>query len=196
MPSLETAGQSDDVAGRAGTGRAGLVVAALVGAAVSVSLGVYGRVHDATGDQITSFGFPTLLAAKAWLATGAATLALAQVVSALWMWGRLPGAGRAPAWAAAAHRWTGTVAFLLTLPVAYHCLWSLGVQTTTTRVLLHSLFGCAFYGAFASKMLLLRTRHLAPAVVPIAGGSLVTLLVGLWLTSSYWFFTTIGFPGL
>lgn len=173
-----------------------LAAAAAVGAAVSLALGTYGRAHAPTGERITTFGFPTMLAAKAWLATGAFGLALAQLTTALWMWGRLPRAGSAPAWAAAAHRWTGTVAFVLTLPIAYHCLWSLGVQTTSTRVLVHSLFGCVFYGAFGSKLLLLRTRHLPGAVLPIAGGALVALLTGLWLTSSYWFFTTVGFPGV
>jgi hypothetical protein len=33
-----------------------------------------------------------------------------------------------PAWLGTAHRLTGTLAFLLTLPVAYHCLWALGFQ--------------------------------------------------------------------
>jgi hypothetical protein len=133
---------------------------------------------------------------KAWLATGAATLAVVQLASALWLYGRLPGAPTpAPAAVAAAHRWTGTVAFLLTLPVAYHCLWSLGVQDTNTRVLLHSILGCAFYGAFTAKMLGLRSHRLPAWGIPLLGGALVALLTAIWLTSSLWFFTTVGFPG-
>lgn len=126
---------------------------------------------------------------KAWFATAAFGLALVQLISALWIWGRLPGVGQAPVQVAVAHRWTGTVAFLLTLPVAYHCLWALGFQETTNRVLAHSLLGCGFYGAMTTKLLLLRSRRLPGWVLPLAGGSLVATLTGLWFTSSYWYFT-------
>ncbi len=173
-----------------------LLTAVAIGAAVSVALGVYGRVHIPTGDAITTFGFPAVLPMKAWLATAAFVLALAQLASALWMWGRLPGAGRAPGWLPTAHRWTGTAAFFVSLPVAYHCLWALGFQDTTTRVLVHSLLGCAFYGALTTKLLVLRSDRMPRWAVPVAGGSLVLLLTGLWLTSALWFFTTVGFPGV
>ena len=172
-----------------------VIVAAAVGGALALSLGVYGRIHTPTGDTIWDFGFPSLLAMKSWFTTVAFVLGIAQVASAAWMWGRLPGLGSAPAGTAAAHRWLGTVAFLFTLPVAYHCLWALGFQDTTTRVLLHSLFGCAFYGALATKLLVLRVERLPGWGLPAAGGLLFALLAGLWLTSSLWFFTTIGFPG-
>jgi hypothetical protein len=176
----------------AGRGVLSLLAAAAIGAGVAVALGSYGRVHAATGEAITTFGFPAVLPMKAWFATVAATLALAQLASALWMWGRLPGFGSpAPQAVAATHRWTGTAAFLVTLPVAYHCLWSLGFQTANARVLVHSILGCAFYGAFTTKMLLLRSRHLPGWTLPVAGGALVALLCGLWLTSSLWFFTTV-----
>jgi hypothetical protein len=174
--------------------RAGLLTAAAAGAAVSISVGVYGHVHDPTGDAIATFGFPSVLVMKAWLATGAFTLAMLQLLSALWLYGRLP-FGRPPAWLGAAHRWSGTTAFLLSLPVAYHCLWSLGFQDTSARVLAHSLFGCAFYGALTTKLLVLRVDDAPRWALPVAGGSLVVLLSGLWLTSSLWFFTHVGFPG-
>jgi hypothetical protein len=174
--------------------RAALLSAAAAGAAVSMSLGVYAHVHEPTGGAITTFGFPSFLVMKAWLATGAASLALAQLVSALWMYGRLP-FGRPPAWLGFVHRWSGTAAFLISLPVAYHCLWSLGFEDTDARVLAHSLFGCAFYGAFTTKLLVLRVDHAPSWALPVAGASLVTLLTGVWLTSSYWFFTNVGFPG-
>jgi Family of unknown function (DUF6529) len=51
-----------------------LVIAAAIGAAVSVSLGVYGRVHDPTGEQIAHFGFASTLSMKAWLGTGSPSL--------------------------------------------------------------------------------------------------------------------------
>lgn len=170
-----------------------LAVAAAVGAAVALSLGVYAQVHTPTGRGITSLGFSAVLPMKAWLTTGAAVLALVQVTSALWLWGRLPVLGPAASWVAPAHRWSGTTAFLLTLPVAYHCLWSLGFRDTDTRVLVHSVLGCAFYGAFATKMLALKSRRMPGWALPAAGGLLVAVLTGIWLTSSLWFFDTFGF---
>lgn len=179
-----------------GTSVTPLLVAAAIGGAVALALGTYGRVHTPTGQGIVTFGFPAVLPMKAWLGTGAAALALAQLISALWMWGRLPGVGPAPAGVAAAHRWLGTAAFVLTLPVAYHCLWSLGFQQSTTRVLAHSLLGCLFYGAFTTKMLVLHSHHVPKATLPVLGGTLVALLTGIWFTSSLWFFTNVGFPGV
>jgi hypothetical protein len=173
-----------------------LLAAAAAGAAVALALGTYGRVHSPTGGSITTFGFPTVLSMKAWFATGAFVLALAQMTSALAMWGHLPGVRTAPEWLRPVHRWTGTTAFVVSLPVAYHCLWSLGFQDTDTRVLVHSLVGCAFYGAFTTKMLALRIDRLPGLALPILGGLLVAGLSVMWLTSSLWFFTNVGFPGV
>ncbi len=173
-----------------------LLVAAAIGGAVALSLGVYGRVHTPTRELIYDFGFSSTLAMKAWFTTVAAALGLLQAASAAWLWGRLPGFGAAPGWLGPAHRWIGTVAFFFTLPVAYHCLWALGFQTTTTRVLAHSLLGCAFYGALTTKLLVLRFDRLPGWSLPVVGGTLFALLTGVWLTSSLWYFTTIGFPAL
>ena len=175
--------------------RAGLISAALAGGAVSVAIGVYGRVHHPTGRAITSLGFPSLLSMKAWLATAVIALAVFQVVSASWLYGRLP-LGDPPAWLGTVHRWSGTTAFLTSLPVAYHCLWSLGFQATSARVLIHSMLGCALYGAIATKLLVLRLDDAPVWVLPVAGGLVATVLVGLWLTSALWLFTTVGFPAL
>lgn len=174
---------------------AALLAAVAVGAAVSISLGVYATTHDPTGEAITTFGFPRVLPMKAWFTSGAAALAIGQVATALWMWGRLPGVSRpAPTWAANGHRWFGTLAFVLTLPVAFHCLWSLGFQDTTIRVAAHSLLGTAFFGVFTTKMLALRSERIPARTLPIVGGLLATLLVAIWWTSSFWFFTNVGFP--
>jgi hypothetical protein len=62
------------------------------------------------------------------------------------MYGRIP--VRAPSWIGALHRWSGRAAVLLTVPVAVHCLYALGFEGGEPRVLVHSLFGCFFYGAF------------------------------------------------
>jgi len=176
------------------TGRRALIVSAAVGGAVALGLGTYGRIHQPTGAGIFTLGFPAVLPMKVWLTTGAFGLGLGQIVSALWMWGRLPGLGPAPRWVSSAHRGTGTLAFLVTLPVAYHCLWALGFQATSTRTLTHSLLGCAFYGVFTTKMLGLRSQRFPKWAIPVLGGLLVTVLTGLWLTSSLWFFTNQGFP--
>ncbi|HEX6886538.1 MAG TPA: DUF6529 family protein [Candidatus Nanopelagicales bacterium] len=78
--------------------------------------------------------------------------------------------------------------------LAFQCLWSLGFQTYGTRVLLHSLAGCAFYGVLVTKLLALRTRRLPTWAIPVLGGARFTVLVALWLTSSLWYFTH-GSPG-
>jgi len=177
------------------SGMSALLGAAAIGAAVSISLGVYAATHTPTGDAIATFGFPRVLPMKAWLTTGAAILVIAQVATAMWMWGRLPGVSRpAPAWAVHGHRWFGTLAFLLTLPVAYHCLWALGFQDTTARVFAHSLLGTAFYGVFTTKMLVLRSDRVPARTLPLVGALLATILVAIWFTSSLWFFTNVGFP--
>jgi hypothetical protein len=169
-----------------------LLAAAAAGGAVSVALGAYGRLHEPTGGTITTFGFPSVLSMKAWLATIAFGLVAVQLLSALAMFGRLPGVKRPPAWIAPIHRWSGTAAFVVSLPVAYHCLWALGFQDGDGRQLAHSLFGTAFYGAFATKLLALRIDPLPKWALPVVGGLLVTLLTAIWLTSALWFFDTYG----
>ena len=166
------------------------------GGAVSLTIGVYAKVHTPTGRGIFAFGFPAVLPMKAWFTTAALALVIVQVATAFRMYGRLRIPRAMPDWFPALHRWSGTVAFLLTLPVAYHCLWALGFQSFTTRQLVHSILGCAFYGAFTTKMLALRSNRLHGWTLPIVGGLLVALLTGLWLTSSLWFFTNVGFPGV
>jgi hypothetical protein len=78
--------------------------------------------------------------------------------------------------------------------VAFHCIWALGFATGETRVLIHSIGGCAFYGAYSAKMLGLRTKGLPGWVLPVLGGAVLTSLVVLWLTASLWFFTRSGVP--
>lgn len=172
-----------------------LVVPALVGAAVAIGLGVYGNVHDPTGQSILGNGlfFSATLNMKAWLATAVVLLACLQVFTALWMYGRLP-FNSSPSRLVAAHRISGTLAFGLSLPVVYHCLWALGFQDVDTRVLAHSLAGCFFYGAFTAKMLWLKVAGLPGLVLPLVGGAVFTSLVAIWLTSSFWFFDNFGFP--
>jgi hypothetical protein len=176
------------------TSRAGLATALLVGAGVAVVLGAYAGLHDPAGRPLVSFGFSGMLQMKAWLASAAAALLLVQLVTALWMWGRLPAARPAPDWVGPAHRWSGSVAFVLTLPPAVHCLWALGFAGGSPRVLVHSLVGCLFYGAYAAKMIGLRSRNLPGWGLPVLGGLVLTLLTLIWLTSALWFFSRSGLP--
>ncbi|GLI00752.1 hypothetical protein Pa4123_60280 [Phytohabitans aurantiacus] len=168
-----------------------LLVPLLIGSAVAVALGVYGRLHTPTGIAVSVAGFSSPQTVKVWLASGATLFALIQLFSALVMYGKIRWTS-APQWIAAAHRWSGRVAFLLSIPVAVHCLYALGVQSYDMRVLVHSVVGCLFFGAFTVKMLLLTRRGLPGWVLPLAGGVVFTALVTMWLTSSLWFFTTVG----
>ncbi len=173
-----------------------LALALLLGALVALSLGVYGSIHDPTGRSLISLFFTATINLKIWLATVAVSLALFQVLSAARFYGRL-GRGHGPAWLGRAHRASGTLAFFITIPVAYHCLWALGFQASgEPRVLLHGLLGCLFFGALAAKVLLVRSRGLPGWALPVAGGTLFTALVGVWLSSAFWFFTTVEFPGI
>jgi len=167
--------------------------AAGIGAGIAVLVGVYGQVHDPSGQPTLTWFFTSTLHFKVWLTTAAFVLAVAQVLGGLWMFGRLP-FGAAPSWVGPAHRITGSLALLATLPVAYHCLWSLGFNpgSDTGRQFWHSVFGCVFYGAFATKVLVVRSHRMPGWVLPLVGGLLFAVLVLIWLTSSLWFFRTIG----
>jgi len=171
-----------------------LLWAAGLGAAVSLTLGVYGQVHDPSRRLSISLFFSSTLGMKVWLATFALGFAVAQVLSALWLYGRLGIA--VPPWLPDAHRISGRLAFLISLPVAYHCLWSLGFQSYSGRVLAHSLLGCAFYGAFAAKVVIVRSKGLPGVALPIAGALTFSVLVAVWMTSALWFIGQNGFPSL
>jgi Family of unknown function (DUF6529) len=172
-----------------------LLLAAGIGAAVALTLGVYGHVHDPSQKLVFTLGLSSTIAMKVFLATIALGFAVVQLSSGAWVYGKLPWA--APRWAGTAHRISGRLAFLLSLPVAYHCLWSLGFQDSTTRVLVHSLAGCVFYGAFAAKVTIVRSKGLPGAALPIAGGLVFATLVLVWYTSALWFIENRGgFPAL
>jgi hypothetical protein len=79
------------------------------------------------------------------------------------------------------------------LPVVFHCVFILGFQTASTRVAIHSIVGSFFYGLFAAKVLFVRDHAYPSWVLPLAGGSLFLVLATLWLTSGYWYYTTVRF---
>jgi Family of unknown function (DUF6529) len=164
-----------------------VVIAFAVGTAVSIGLGVYGRLHTPTGHAVNIAGFSSGAAAKAFLASIAMALGIVQIITAMGIYGRIPLRGP---WVGAVHRWSGRLAVLISVPVAVHCLYALGFQAFDGRVIAHSIFGCFFYGAFVFKMLIL-TRDDSPKwALPLAGGLVLSGLTALWMTGVFYFLVT------
>lgn len=170
------------------TGNGKLVVPVLAGALVSVLLGVYGANHKGKSIVFEISGFENLARAKTWLALLAGVLALVQLVSALIMWGKIKGVN--PPWIGGLHRWSGRIAFWTAVVVGVFCLYGIGFQTFDTRVWLHSLLGCLFFGVFVVKMLVLTKSGLKGWVLPVVGGIVFTVLVVVVVTSAGWYVTT------
>jgi Family of unknown function (DUF6529) len=171
-----------------------------VGAVVALLVGVFGRVHDPTLEGTTTLGYPTVLAMKTVVATVIGVLVVIQAVTALWIYGKL--GIRTPSWLGTAHRATGATALVLTLFVAYHCLWSLGLEVgrlpdgekVSTRTFVHGLLGCAVLGAIVVKIVAVRSRRAPGWFLPVAGGLLFSLLVLAILTSAAWYIGARGWP--
>jgi mono/diheme cytochrome c family protein len=163
------------------------LVAPLVAFAVgSLTAGLLAA-HDTRSKGYFRLFFSDPIHLKAGFATAAAVLACFQVFTAAWIFRRLPWSR--PAWVNPVHRWSGRLAFVCTLPVAYHCIFKLGFQHPSTRVLAHSLLGCAVYGAFAAKVTIVRLHRFPRFVLPLAGGLLFALLIGVWWTSAVWLYS-------
>jgi len=175
--------------------RARLALAGGLAVAVAVAVYAVSRVHS-PDYTMGLFGRSGLagIRLKAQLATGILGLAVAQLGSALWMYRRLPRAGAPPRPVPMLHRLGGATAFLLSLPVAVHCVLAYGVQLSSPRVAVHSLAGCFFYGAFAAKVLVVRSRRLPRWALPVAGGLLVTLIIVLWYSAALWYFAGFQLP--
>jgi uncharacterized protein DUF6529 len=131
-----------------------LLIAAGLGAAVAIALGVYGRVHDPSEDLVFTLFFSSTIGMKVWFGTVALAFAVVQIVTALWL------------------------------------------SDTDTRVLVHSMAGCAVYGAFAAKVTIVRSKGLPGAALPVAGGLMFAVLVLAWYTSALWFINEQGWPDL
>ncbi len=168
-----------------------------VGVALAVTAAVYLATQAITPDLNTSlFGQRAMdtIALKSWLATGVLALVAFQLYSALWIYGRMP--WRKPPWLGRAHRASGYAAIVLSLPIAYHCLFAYGFHDFDRRTVVHSVAGCFFYGAFAAKVIVVRSRRLPGWALPVAGGTMVTLVVVLWYSAALWYFNGFDAPGL
>jgi hypothetical protein len=176
------------------------LVAFAAGAAVAVVIGVFGRVHDPTTDGTTALGFHTVIQMKVVVTTLIGVLVLGQGLGALVMYGKLP--ITAPPWLGKAHRASGTVALLLAVFVAYHCLWALGLEyghfddgeKVGARTVVHGVLGCAVFGAAIVKIAAVRAKRAPSWFLPLAGALLFTLFVAVVLTSSVWYYANYGWP--
>jgi hypothetical protein len=149
---------------------------------------------SSTYTSVVTAVFSSTIAGKVWFASAAGLLALVQVVTAARIFGKLRGFVPATVFGIAVgsvHRWSGRLAFLCTLPVAFHCVFLIGFQTANARVLAHSVLGSFFYGFFAVKVFVVREHSLPGWALPVAGGTLFAMLTALWLTSSFWYFTNV-----
>ena len=142
------------------TGSGRLLVAGAVGAAVALALGIYANAHSPASDLSITLGFTDTITMKVWLATFASLFAF--VAAAV---------GTVDLWAAPARRRAAVdrqrapdfrpagvpdqPAGGLPLPVPARVS-----RHQSPRVLAHSLFGCLFYGAFAAKVLVVRSHSL------------------------------------
>jgi uncharacterized protein DUF6529 len=154
---------------------------------------VLASVNSTYTDVITSV-FSSTIAGKAWFATAAVVLGVVQVSTGARIFGKLQRLVRIPRpHVNRLHRWSGRLAFVCTLPVAFHCIFILGFQTVTTRVLVHSILGSFVYGVFAVKIFFVRERAASGWTLPLAGGAMFAALVALWATSALWYFTHIRF---
>ncbi|WP_203716016.1 DUF6529 family protein [Asanoa siamensis] len=169
-----------------------LVVPLLIGAAVAVALGVFGSVHEPTGEVPWQRPFPSIYAMKVWFSLGVLLLAALQLCTALWMYGRL--GLRARPWLGPVHRASGYLAFVVSLPVAAACLWAMGFQSYDARVLTHSILGTMVYGAFVAKVIVVHSRRLPGWAIPAVGGLLLATVVGVTASSALWWIATFGLP--
>jgi mono/diheme cytochrome c family protein len=142
--------------------------------------------HDPRSKGYFRLFFSDPIHLKAGFATAAVVLACFQLFTAAWIFRKLP--WEKPAWVNPVHRWSGRLAFAFTLPVAYHCIFKLGFRDPDTRVFAHSLLGCGFYGAYAAKVTIVRLHRFPRPVLPVAGGLLFAVLIGVWYSSALWLY--------
>ncbi|EGX56800.1 hypothetical protein SZN_26039 [Streptomyces zinciresistens K42] len=173
----------------------GLVVAVPV--AVAAAIWLTGR-HQSPQYGTGLFGAQGAAAVtlKARLGTALFALALVQLLLGVWMYGRLPGLTPGRRRVRASHRAVGWLAFLLSVPIAYHCVRTYGVETASTRVLLHSAAGCVLYGAFVAKVLVVRSRRLPGWMLPATGSVLFGAIGVLWYSAALWALNGFTVPGL
>jgi hypothetical protein len=147
---------------------------------------------NSTYTSIVTSVFSSTIAFKVWLASAAFVLAIIQVSTGARIFGKLQHViPLSPKVVSPIHRWSGRLAILLTIPVAFHCIFILGFSTYNTRVLIHSIVGSFVYGVIVVKLLMVHSRRYPGWSLPVAGGTLFAVLTTLWITSAAWYFTNV-----
>ena len=177
---------------RRGPVRLRLTAALALGALVAETIGVLERYMVATPHPVPDYHpfFSDPFYMKAWLASATVVLACGQLMTAAGMFGLFHLSGSR--FYNFMHRWSGRIAMALTLPVAFNCLFDLGLNAPDTRILIHATLGALIYGVFTAKVLLVRQARTPGWLLALAGSALFTIILGLWLTSAYWLFALYG----
>lgn len=164
----------------------------LTGAAVAVVLGVLGTKYWPGSQPLPTWGFSGPESFKSYLSSLVLLLIIGQLITAIWIY-----RWRAGRVVHIYHRSAGTVAFILSLPVGFYCLYTFGFRVGNDdmplRTVVHSYLGAAFYGAFAAKMLTLRLRRAPAWLLPTLGGLVFGTFVIAWALASGWWFGVNGF---
>src|SRR5262245_47908988 len=128
---------------------------------------------NSTYTDVVTWVFSSTIAAKAWFASAAIVFACIPAVAGARILGKLQRLiPLQRPWPNRIHRWSGRIAFLCTLPVAFHCIFILGFQTVNARVLFHSIVGSFIYGVFAVKFFFVHDRDHPRWTLPVVGGTL------------------------
>jgi len=190
---MTVAAASDVEPAPARRGNAWVLLPLTILAIVALSVGLIARwqatsTGKAEGGYFDLF-FSDPIHLKAWFATAAALLACFQLFTAAWIFRKLAREG------AVGQRRSSLVG---PPRVRLHPSGRLPLHLQArlskrhSRVLLHSLLGSAFFGAYAAKVLIIRMRRYPVWVIPTAGGLLFTTLIVVWYTSALWFFQIVG----
>ena len=172
-----------------------LLFAAALGALVAVALGVYGRVHDPSQELVFTLFFSSTIAMKVWLGSVAAALAVVQVISAMWVYGRLPGRARPSGRAA----FTGSPG---AWPSSSPSRWpTTACGRSASRTPTPACWPIRCSAARSTAPSPARSRSCVQAglpglALPVAGGIMFAVLIGAWLTSALWFIDESGWPAL
>jgi hypothetical protein len=174
-------------------GRRLLPVVAL--ALTATALAVFGRWHEAdTSLGLLGRDYVEATRLKAQLTSVVLGMAGLQLALALWIYQRLPGAGSAPRWARLLHRANGYLTIAVSAPIAVHCLLAYGFQTSSSRLAVHSVAGCLFYGLFVAKVCVVRSSAQPPWALPALGTLVIVTIAVLWYSAALWVFNDYQVP--
>ena len=154
------------------------------GAATAFALGVYAAAHEPTGRDFVITGFASVAGWKSAFASVTVVLFVVQLSLGLRLTGRLGPRVPPPSWAHDLHRLVGTIAFGISIPVVFHCIWALGYQSTDSRLAVHSLLGCVAYGAYVVDIMTARTADRPQWALPATGSLLGIAMLAVWWSSA------------